>query len=68
MAVAHRTMKTDVEFERCVIRKWHPDGRYSIRCKKGLWRVDFADVETAEKEAIRYWIQYAEDGEYDYLP
>lgn len=65
MVVVSGIMKTPIEFERCIIRRY-AGGQHSIRCKKGLWRVDCSDLETAEKEAMRYWIQYAEDGEYDY--
>jgi hypothetical protein len=35
-----------------------------INCKKGLWGVDAPDHETAEREAMHYFRQYYEDGEY----
>ena len=38
---------------------------YSIRCKKGLWSVTAPTKSQAEREAMRYFTQYFEDGEYD---
>ena len=38
---------------------------YSIRCKKGLWAVTAPTKSQAEREAMRYFTQYFEDGEYD---
>ena len=38
---------------------------YSIRCKKGLWSVTAQTKSQAEREAMRYFTQYFEDGEYD---
>lgn len=38
---------------------------YKIVCKKGLWIVDGTDLEFVRREAMRYFIQYWSDGEYD---
>ncbi len=43
------------------------DGRYSIDCPLGLWRVSGGDKKTVVAEAMRYFWQYAEGGEYDKL-
>ena len=39
-------------------------GRHEISCKLGLWSVDCPDQETAINEALHYFNQYYEDGEY----
>ena len=41
------------------------DGRVQIRCNKGLWGVDAPNKSQATVEAVRYFLQYASDGEYD---
>ena len=41
------------------------NGGYSIRCKKGLWRVYGPTKKKAEQEARHYFAQYFADGEYD---
>jgi hypothetical protein len=38
---------------------------YTIKCKKGLWRVDCQNKRRAEVEAKHYFAQYFSDGEYD---
>lgn len=38
---------------------------YSVRCKKGLWRVDAPDLESADREGRNYFWQYFTDGEYE---
>lgn len=40
-------------------------GRHYIRCRKGLWVVSAPTKEEAEREAMHYFVQYLEDGEYD---
>ena len=40
------------------------DGRWTIRCMKGMWSVDAPTYSEAEKEAQHYFHQYYEDGEY----
>jgi hypothetical protein len=52
------------QFARCV--RFGNHGR-TITCRLGLWRVDAFTAEEAEREAIRYWVQYWQDGEYDEL-
>jgi hypothetical protein len=39
--------------------------RCAIRCKKGLWSVNGPDFKSIEGEAMRYFFQYLEDGEYN---
>ena len=51
------------DFEKCVIIK-HGGGRVSISCKLGLWGVDAPDQLRAIYEAMMYWSQYKDDGEY----
>jgi hypothetical protein len=41
------------------------DGRYTRECNKGLWSVEGPDMDTIDSEAMHYFIQYWEDGEYD---
>jgi hypothetical protein len=41
------------------------NGRFQIDCKKGLWGVDASSFLEATKEAMRYYVQYESDGEYD---
>ncbi len=43
------------------------DGMYSIDCPLGLWGVTGSDKKTVVAEAMRYFWQYAGDGEYDKL-
>jgi len=40
-------------------------GRHQFACKKGLFGVDCHTLESAVEEALHYFIQYYEDGEYD---
>jgi len=37
---------------------------YTIKCKKGLWRVDAPSQRKAEQESHHYFAQYFADGEY----
>ena len=37
---------------------------YTVKCKKGLWRVDAPSKRKAEQEARHYFAQYFTDGEY----
>ena len=53
------------EFYRaCTKKRVLPDGRVEIDCKLGLWSVSAPDDQTAEREAVHYWRQYWQDGEY----
>ena len=45
--------------------KTEADGRVMIRCNKGLWSVAAPSEYEAMREAVKCYIQYAEDGEYD---
>jgi hypothetical protein len=54
-------------FEQATIRKELKNGRYSIKCVKGLWAVDAPNKSEATREALHYFSQYLEDGEYSYL-
>lgn len=38
---------------------------YSVKCKKGFWRVDAKSKTIAEVQARHYFVQYYMDGEYD---
>lgn len=38
---------------------------HSIDCKKGLWGVSGRNEVTVQREAMHYFMQYLEDGEYD---
>lgn len=40
------------------------DGRVRIKCKKGLWSVE-GPMKEAVNEAIHYFKQYWNDGEYE---
>ena len=51
-------------FDRCVVVRVAKDGETHIRCRKYLWSVTCRDRETAEREALNYWMQYLTDGEY----
>jgi hypothetical protein len=55
---------SDAMFDKCVRRSRNG---CTIQCRLGLWRVDAATVEQAEREARHYWTQYHADGEYDSL-
>lgn len=41
------------------------NGVHTISCRKGLWSVSCANHEDARREALHYFAQYFEDGEYD---
>lgn len=52
-------------FDRDTITSDESHGYTSIRCRKGLWRVDAPTLRQALAEARRYHAQYLADGEYD---
>lgn len=54
-------------FHKCTSRRVLKDGTLRIRCKLGLWAVEGKDHAQVQREAMRYWIQYYEDGEYRIL-
>ena len=39
--------------------------RFYIECRKGLWSVEAPTKSQATVEAVRYFLQYQRDGEYD---
>lgn len=41
---------------------------YIVECRKGLWAVESNKLENAIREGQRYFMQYAQDGEYIGLP
>lgn len=59
-------------YKKCTIRR-HRKGRYGvsdeyvIKCKKGLWAIyaPCGQEELAEADAIHYFAQYYEAGEYE---
>ena len=48
----------------CTTKKKHKNGRTSIDCKLGLWGVDAPSAKVAMREAVYYFEQYKQDGEY----
>lgn len=55
---------TEADFWKHSCRTWKRD-RCQIWCSKGLWWVEARDEETAMREAMNYFIQYWNDGEYE---
>lgn len=51
------------DYNRCVTKSF-VDGVYEIECKLGLWSVSGTDRKQVNNEAIYYFSQYKEDGEY----
>ena len=54
-------------FNRCVEQKLMKDGTLEIHCKRGNWCVIGIDHDRVKTEALHYWYQYKQDGEYDSL-
>ena len=54
-------------FDRCAETKLLKDGTVEIHCKRGLWSVSGRHWRQVRREAIRYWRQYKDAGEYDDL-
>jgi hypothetical protein len=40
------------------------DGEYEYKCKRGLWTVSGASHQRVIREAMNYYEQYLQDGEY----
>lgn len=59
------TEPIDIAFEKYTETKLMKNDRVHIYCKRWLWGVEAPDLDTAKKEAMRYFIQYYEDGEYE---
>jgi len=53
------------KFEINTTMKIGEDGRVNISCNKGLWSVSAPSRHRAKSEAVRYFMQYDSDGEYD---
>jgi hypothetical protein len=51
-------------FKDNVIIRRLKSGRYRARCRKGLWSVEGPDAGPILDEALHYFQQYYEDGEY----
>ena len=51
-------------FEKNTISRKTKNG-YSVKCRKGLWAVSGPNKKFVEKEAMRYFVQYYMDGEYN---
>lgn len=65
MIMVDDTLKLIQSFLENTERKLMKNGRVEIHCKKGLWGVDAPDSDTADSEAMHYFQQYYEDGEYN---
>jgi hypothetical protein len=52
------------DFDRCVEYSYHNKGIYSITCSKGLWKVEGSNKMEVYGEALHYFEQYRDDGEY----
>lgn len=50
-------------YENTVHRK--VKGRYEIKCRLGLWSIGGPDHSIIKNEAMHYFMQYYNDGEYD---
>lgn len=51
-------------FHKCTVSRRLKDGTLRIKCRLGLWAVEGKDHAQAQREAMHYWMQYFEDGEY----
>ena len=58
-------MTADEAYKKFVITRKNNNGTYTVKCKKGLWRVDAPSKRKAEQEARHYFSQYLADGEYN---
>ena len=52
-----------IHFDKCTRYKYSK-GVHSYRCRLFLWSAESSVKERAYQEAINYWRQYNEDGEY----
>jgi len=58
------TDKLIIAFSENTEKKITKSGRVEMHCKKGLWGVDAPTEDEAEKEALHYFMQYYNEGEY----
>tara|TARA_R110000737_G_C14399033_1_gene453837 strand:- start:269 stop:511 length:243 start_codon:yes stop_codon:yes gene_type:complete len=56
--------KYQKQFNKCITKRTRKNGHTSINCKLGLWGVSAPNEIQAIREALHYWHQYKEDGEY----
>ena len=56
--------KYQKQFNKCITKRTRKNGNTSINCKLGLWGVSAPNEDQAIAEALRYWHQCKEDGEY----
>ena len=52
------------DFDKCTVKKERKNGKTTIDCKLGLWGVEAPSAKMAMREAVYYFEQYKEDGEY----
>lgn len=62
---AAEVVEMEAAFRKHTIRRVRHGGRYSVRCRRGLWAVEGPDRESVDAEARHYFRQYYEDGEYE---
>lgn len=54
-----------LEFRQNTRRRTLKTGNLIISCKRGLWTFDGPDHDEVERQAMHYFLQYYQDGEYD---
>ena len=54
-------------FDACTEVKLMKDGTTEIHCKCGLWSVSGHEPLTVQREAVHYFTQYYQDGEYEHI-
>lgn len=52
------------EFNKCTLKRKTKSGKTTILCRLGLWSVDGYESINVMHEAMHYFKQYKEDGEY----
>jgi len=60
-------IKPNPLLSKCAETRLMKDGTVQIHCKLGLWGVSGRNRKQVEREAMHYWFQYYEDGEYSTL-
>lgn len=58
-------MTEQTAFEKHTTVKTSKDGMTAVSCNKGLWSVSSHNKNKALAAGLRYFMQYAADGEYD---
>ena len=54
----------DSDFDKCVNIRRARNADYIFECCKGLWSVQCYSSPKARREAMHYFMQYKDDGEY----